>query len=161
VADLAWDVALIQEARVLPDSPVLGDIRRARCQIFLSTPDEDGASLLAVIVRNGCITPLDITSHPWAMSVVWYYGGCYPCRLYNLYGAADGTDQTILATSTIVRDLLIDAEASGRVPALIARDFNLEFSQLHCVGNLVASWLDGYRLRSHLRGGFHHGPKAD
>jgi hypothetical protein len=39
--------------------------------------------------------------------------------------------------------LLIDAEASGRVPALIAGDFNLEFSQLHCLGNLVASgWMD-------------------
>ena len=35
VADLAWDVALIQEARVSPDSLVLGDIRRAHCQIFL------------------------------------------------------------------------------------------------------------------------------
>jgi hypothetical protein len=63
----------------------------------LSTPDEDGTSLLADIVRNGCVTPLDITIHPRAMSEVWYYGGCYPCRLYNLYGAADGTDQTILA----------------------------------------------------------------
>ena len=143
VADLAWDVALIQEARVSPDSLVLGDIRRAHCQIFLSAPDTDGSSLLAVIVRSGSISPLDITSHPRAMSVVWYYGGCYPCRLYNLYGAADGTELTALATSTLVRNLLIDAEASGRVPSLIAGDFNLEFPQLHCIGNLVASgWKD-------------------
>jgi hypothetical protein len=143
LANLSWDVALIQEARILPGNPILGDIRRARCQIFLSAPDADGTSLLAVIVRSGCVTPLDITSHPRAMSVVWYYGGCYPCRLYNLYGAADGTDLTILATSTVVRDLLIDAEASGRVPSLIAGDFNLEWSQLHCLSSLVASgWSD-------------------
>ena len=122
---------------------MLGDIRRAHCQIFLSALDVDDTALLAVIVRSGCISPLDITSHPRAMSVVWYYGGCYPCRLYNLYGAADGTELSRLATSTLVRNLLIDAEASGRVPSLIAGDFNLEFPQLHCIGSLVASgWRD-------------------
>ena len=129
---------LSPNARCLKTSAV-----RACCQTFLSAPDDDGTSLLAIVVRSDCVTSLDITSHPRAMSVVWYYGGCYDLRLYNIYGAAVGTEQSFLSTSTIVRDLLIDAEASGRVPSLIAGDFNLEFSQLHCLGNLVASdWKD-------------------
>ena len=70
VADRTWDVALIQEVRVVPESPVLKDIRRACCQTFLSAPDDDGTCLLAIVVRNGCVTSLDITSHPRARFVI-------------------------------------------------------------------------------------------
>ena len=64
-------------------------------------------------------------------------------RLYNIYGNAHGSAHSLLDTSTLTRDALVDAEASGRVPCLIGGDFNMEFEQLHCLYSLVASeWAD-------------------
>ena len=73
------------------------------------------------------------------MAVMWYFGGCYPCRLYNIGGAASGSTQDRHDASSLTRDALVDAEASGRVPCLIGGDFNLEFEQPHCLYSLVAS----------------------
>ena len=44
-----------------------------------------------------------------------------------------GSAHSLLDASTLTRDALVDAEAFGRVPCLIAGDFNMEFEQLHCL----------------------------
>ena len=64
-------------------------------------------------------------------------------RLYNIYGNAHGSAHSLLDTSTLTRDALVDAEASGNVPCLIGGDFNMEFEHLHCLYSFVASeWAD-------------------
>ena len=143
LAALRWDIALVQEARVSLGSSILGDIRRAGCQVILSAPDHDGNSLLAIIIRCGSVSPIPAVLGARLMGVVWYSGGGYPMRLYNVYGNAHGSSHSLLDASTLCREALLDAEGSGRVPSLIGGDFNMEFEQLHCLYSLVASeWSD-------------------
>jgi hypothetical protein len=143
LAALRWDVALVQEARVQVACPILGTIRQAGCQVFLSNPDTDGTCLLAIIVRRGSVSPIPAVLGMRIMGAVWFSCGGCPMRLYNIYGNAHGSAHNLLDTSTLCREALMDAEASGRVPCLIGGDFNMEFEQLHCLYSLVASeWTD-------------------
>jgi hypothetical protein len=119
LAKLQWDIALVQEARVKDGQPILGIIRQAGCQVILSEGEADGTSLLAIIVRRGSVSMIPEVLGPRLMGVVWYSGGGYPFRLYNIYGNAHGSSHSLLDTSTLCRDALINAEASGRVPCLI------------------------------------------
>jgi hypothetical protein len=119
LAKLHWDIALVQEARVRKGSPIMGVIRQAGCQVILSEAQDDGTSLLAIIVRCGSVSLIPEVTGPRLMGVVWYYSGGYPIRLYNLYGNAHGSAHSLLDTSTLCRDALINSEASGRVPCLI------------------------------------------
>ena len=125
LAALRWDIALVQEARVREGSPILGTIRQAGCQVLLSEAGTDGTSLLAIIVRRGSVSMIPPVLGPRLMGVVWFSGGGYPIRLYNVYGNAHGSAHSLLDASTLCRDALINAEASGRVPCLIGGDFNL------------------------------------
>ena len=143
LAALRWDIALVQEARVRDGSPILGTIRQAGCQVLLSEADTDGTCLLAIIVRRGSVSLITPVLGPRLMGVVWFSGGGYPFRLYNVYGNAHGSVHSLLDTTTLCREALLNAEASGRVPCLIGGDFNMEFEQLHCLYSLVASeWVD-------------------
>ena len=64
LAALQWDIALVQEARVSHGSSILADIRRAGCQVILSSPEGDGNSLLAIIVRCGSVVSISAVLGP-------------------------------------------------------------------------------------------------
>ena len=60
LANLAWDVALLQESRVGLDSQIFADIRRRGWYALAGQPAEDGCSLVMMVFRFGAVTALQL-----------------------------------------------------------------------------------------------------
>ena len=143
VAELGWDVALLQETRAAPDAEAVKDVRRRRWALCRGEPQDDGEDLVWLIARRGALTPISTPLGPRVVAAVWSPGGPVSFRLYGIYGDASGTPAAHAETNEFIRWCLQDAEAAGQVPALIAGDINADWGALQVAPELVVSgWAD-------------------
>ena len=64
-------------------------------------------------------------------------------RVYNIYGDAAGSAKAIQGTRGLTVSCIENAEGAGRVPALVAGDFNAEVHQLQLdTEGLAGGWRD-------------------
>ena len=85
IANLAWDVALLQESRLGVDSQIFADIRRRGWRVLAGQLAADGCSLVMMVFRFGAVTALQLGSDPRLQGALWSPGGRSHFRLYNLY----------------------------------------------------------------------------
>ena len=116
VADLPWDVALLQESRLTADSHVLADIRKRGWHVLPGLPDVDGCNLVMMVFKFGAVSEIPLILDPRLQGALWCPGGRSHFRLYNLYGVADASEYARAHVSGLARLCLVDSESAGCMP---------------------------------------------
>ena len=75
VAELGWDVALLQETRAAPDAEAVKDVRRRRWALCRGEPQDDGEDLVWLIAHRKTLTPISTPLGPRVVAAKWSPGG--------------------------------------------------------------------------------------
>ena len=146
IAASPWDLLTVQEARISPDSRVVRDTLRAGGDVRLGALGTDGKALLCVLACKGTLSParpVPGTDSLRSQLLTWHPGGPCSWNICNVYAEADGSAESKLRTSVIVREALAEFEATRRQPAIIAGDLNAQISELPVAPALGCSgWVD-------------------
>ena len=144
--ELSWDLLLVQEPRVAPDSYIF---RRAAAQGIQVRPGQRtpaGDLLVCAFCRRGSLganLPQGNVELGRAQYFTWHPGGPCSWRIFNHYCEADGSAAALARTSAALRWSVAEAESRREIPALVAGDFNALFEELDCAFAIHGSgWHD-------------------
>ena len=141
--DLPWQLLVVQECRIGPESFVLGQIQREQCAATLGRVGRDGTALTAIIARLGTISPIPAMAAERRCAVVWAPGPGSKVRVYCVYGEASDSPAATADTSRLCRECFMDSEQAGCTPALVAADLNCEVAAMDCqYAMAVGGWKD-------------------
>ena len=140
---LSWDLALVQEARLIGDEDAYLELRKLGHACLLGSPDDSGKALLMAISRKGALQYSQSPDDPRVQHLLWQPTDASPIAITNVYGPADGSVTSLTYTSQLVGDSLANHVAKAPWPAFIVGDFNSESAQLSCAYSLnLAGWCD-------------------
>lgn len=143
LTNLEWDLALVQEARLVGDEPVLATLRRQGHTILTGIADVNGKSLVMAIACKGSLVHLVAPTGPRIQHHRWQPSDGAPISFTTNYAPADGSLPTLNYTSRVVAESLALHVSRARRPAIIAGDFNATSEQLSVTYQLnLAGWCD-------------------
>ena len=110
------DLYLVQEARIVNLEMERASARRHRAQLVPGPVSEDGVTYLAVIVKKGSYTPLQVKGGDGRLQAgICHIGGATPYLVYHIYGA-QGTAEGLRQTSRLVTAALEDSTERAACP---------------------------------------------